>query len=56
VLGGSRGGELALLLGAAFPAAFRVVANAPSNVVWPGLSDDSETPAWTLNGKPLCVS
>jgi dienelactone hydrolase len=54
VLGGSRGGELALLLGATFPSAFRVVvANVPSNVVWPGLSDDSETPAWTLNGKPL---
>ena len=54
VLGGSRGGELALLLGATFPSAFRVVvANVPSNVVWPGLSDDSETPAWTLNGKPV---
>jgi dienelactone hydrolase len=54
VLGGSRGGELALLLGATFPSEFRVVvANVPSNVVWPGLSDDSETPAWTLNGKPV---
>jgi dienelactone hydrolase len=21
--------------------------------VWPGLSNDSETPAWTLNGKPV---
>jgi dienelactone hydrolase len=54
VMGTSRGGELALLLGVTYPSAFRVVvANVPSNVVWPGLSDDSETPAWTLNGKPV---
>jgi dienelactone hydrolase len=54
VLGTSRAGELALLLGATYPSLFRVVvANVPSNVVWPGLSDDSETPAWTLKGEPL---
>jgi dienelactone hydrolase len=54
VLGTSRGGELALILGSTYPSAFRVVvANVPSSVVWPGLSNDSETPAWTFEGKPL---
>jgi dienelactone hydrolase len=54
LMGTSRGGELALLLGATYPSLFRVVvANVPSSVVWPGLSDDSETPAWTWKGKPV---
>jgi dienelactone hydrolase len=54
VMGTSRGGELALLLGATYPSLFRVVvANVPSSYVWPGLSDDAEVPAWTVNGKPI---
>ena len=56
VLGTSRGGELALLLGATYPSSFQaVVANVPSSVVWPGLSDDSPAPAWTLGGKPVAA-
>lgn len=53
VLGTSRGGELALILGATYPSLHAVVANVPSNVVWPGMSDDTDAPAWTLNGQPL---
>jgi dienelactone hydrolase len=55
VLGGSRGAELALLLGATFPEIHAVVAIAPSCVLWGGLSDDNTIvqPAWTYNEKPL---
>ena len=53
VMGASRGGELALLLGATFPAIKAVVAYVPSGVVWPGLSrtpTPDTLPAWTRNG------
>ncbi len=60
VMGGSRGGELALLLGSMFPEVKSVVAYTPSHVVWPGLpkSDEDEKnrkirPAWTYKGKPV---
>ena len=54
ILGTSRGAELALLLGATYPTSLRViVGNVPGGVVWPGMSDDSDDPAWTLNGKPF---
>ena len=49
VLGASRGGELALLLGATFPKIKAVVAYVPSHVVW-GWGDMS---SWTYKGKPL---
>ena len=43
-----------MLLGATYPSSFQaVVANVPSSIVWPGLSDDSPAPAWTLGGKPV---
>lgn len=55
VVGVSRGGELALLLGAHFPEVKAVVAQVPSGVVWPG---DPTWPAhqagsWTLDGDEL---
>ena len=56
IMGASRGGELALLLGATFPELKAVVAYVPSGVVWPGLSrtPSSQIPAsWTRHGKPL---
>lgn len=54
VYGTSRGGELALILGATYPQLRAVVANLPSHVAWPGMLVDSlYTPAWTLHGKPL---
>jgi dienelactone hydrolase len=57
VRGGSRGGELALLLGTRFPQLRAVVAAAPSSVVWSGTSMTDLTavfrPAWTDNGQPV---
>lgn len=69
VMGASRGGELALLLGATFPKIKAIVAWVPSHVVWPGFTADSSgstaasgfmadpmdssPPAWTFNGKPV---
>ena len=54
VLGQSRGGELALLLGSIFPTIRTVVAYVPSHVVWPGtITDNVRAPAWTLGGKPV---
>jgi pimeloyl-ACP methyl ester carboxylesterase len=56
VVGGSRGAELALILGSRFPELVDgVVAFAPSSVVNPGLSRITQkpSPAWTYGGKPL---
>ena len=57
-VGGSRGGELALLLGARFPEITTVIASVPSGVVFPGIpadwaSGDPPKPAWTLDDEPL---
>jgi dienelactone hydrolase len=58
VWGVSRGGELALLLGATFPEITAVAAWVPSGVVFWALGlaelDDTRPPvAWTFRGEPL---
>ncbi len=53
VIGGSRGGELALLLGAHFPERVHaVVAQIPSGYVW-GSTSSYTDPAWTFGGVDL---
>jgi dienelactone hydrolase len=56
VVGLSRGGELALLLGAMFPEIRAVVGYVPSGVLWPGFRRGYSTEiraAWTFRGKAL---
>jgi dienelactone hydrolase len=54
VMGASRGGELALLLGATFPEIKAVVAFAPSGLVWEGISTwETSQSAWSYQGVPL---
>lgn len=56
VIGGSRGGELALLLGATFPEIRGVIGYVPSGVTWGGIGREySPQPraAWSLRGKPI---
>jgi dienelactone hydrolase len=53
VMGMSKGGELALLLGGYFPERIRaVIAVAPSAVVWPGFGKGLAS-SWTYNDRPL---
>jgi dienelactone hydrolase len=51
VVGTSRGGELALLLGAHYPELGAVVSYAGSGFVFP--SPVGQEPAWTFRGKPM---
>jgi dienelactone hydrolase len=57
VSGASRGGELALLLGATFLQIKAVVAYMPSNVLWGGVGKDVpfDAPAWSYDGISLPV-
>jgi pimeloyl-ACP methyl ester carboxylesterase len=56
-MGHSRGGELALLLGATYPAAVNgLIALVPSSKVEAGLTADGQETsesAWTLHNRPL---
>ncbi len=56
VMGASRGGELALLLGSSYPSEVAaVVAMVPSGLVWAGLTKERAQGsfAWTRDGKPV---
>ena len=60
VVGNSKGGELALLLGANYPEDIRaVIGYAPSGVVWQGITFDREVyhggprSPWSLRGEPV---
>lgn len=60
VVGNSKGGELALLLGATYPEDIKaVVGYAPSAIVWQGITLDREVyyggprSPWSLNGEPI---
>lgn len=53
IVGGSRGGDLALLLAAHYPNIKCVVALVPSHVAFPGNTNHFSTSAWTYQGKEL---
>ena len=56
VTGVSRGGELALLLGAMFPQYRVIIADAPSGIVWSGFGADTppgSEAAWTWRGEAV---
>ncbi len=53
LIGASRGGELALLLGATYPQHLgAIIAHVPSHVVW-GAVPPAQGPSWTLAGSPV---
>lgn len=56
IWGGSRGAELALILGTLFPEQIHAIAaHVPSSVVY-GAFPDFNAPAWTLRGQPIAPS
>ncbi len=55
ILGGSKGGELALLAASVYPQIHAVVADVPSPFAWQGIPRGPAAPrsSWTYRGKPL---
>lgn len=53
IIGGSRGGDLALLIGSYYNDIKAVVAIVPSHVAFPGNTDHFSTSSWTYKGKEL---
>lgn len=56
ILGGSKGGELALLVASLYPQIHAVVADVPSPFAWQGIPDGpsaASTSSWTYEGRPL---
>ncbi len=53
VVGGSKGAELALLLGSCYPEIKAVAAFAPGDVVFQGLSSGKAASSWSYGGKEL---
>ena len=54
IFGGSRGGELALILGSWFPESIQAIAaNVPSSVIYGGSDGKNIGNAWTFHGKPI---
>jgi pimeloyl-ACP methyl ester carboxylesterase len=53
VLGGSKGGELALVLASYYPDIKAVIGLVPGSAVFAAHTDTMDTSAWSLNGKAL---
>jgi dienelactone hydrolase len=53
LFGGSKGGELALLLASRYKQIEGVIARAPSSVVFQGISSPLQTSSWSYKGQPV---
>jgi pimeloyl-ACP methyl ester carboxylesterase len=56
LLGGSKGAELALALGAHYPDIDAVIALAPGDTVFPAHTDAMTTSSWSKDGEPLAFA